>query len=246
MGEVAVSTTTDTSASPAAPGAAPVVNTVALPVLPAASGAVAATLPEVPSLPTPPLPTPPAMAAALYPYTAATPDQISMTQGESFTILIETGDWWSVQNASGQKGLAPSNFLILKRKRQLFLHLCRSRRRLPCQRCYIDNPFGEEPGAAEVKVIAPEKNHKAIFAAANPDASGLLLAKDAGAALMKSGLQPKDLRKVWTDAKAQGPKKCASGKMDLDEFIIAARLAEAAGGIFPPEQHAASADTSEA
>lgn len=114
MGEVAVSTTTDTSASPAAPGAAPVVNTVALPVLPAASGAVAATLPEVPSLPTPPLPTPPAMAAALYPYTAATPDQISMTQGESFTILIETGDWWSVQNASGQKGLAPSNFLEKK------------------------------------------------------------------------------------------------------------------------------------
>lgn len=71
-------------------------------------------MPPLPQAVLTPLPPPPAIAKALHPYTATTPDQISMTQGESFTILTETGDWWSVQNAAGQTGLAPKNFLEKK------------------------------------------------------------------------------------------------------------------------------------
>jgi len=98
-----------------------------------------------------------------------------------------------------------------------------------------DNPFGAEPAEAETKAITkPEDNHKTIFASKPLDAAGLLSAKDAGALLTQSGLKAAELRTVWTNAKKEGPKACPPAKMDLAEFLIAARMAEAAGGVFPP------------
>ena len=49
---------------------------------------------------------------ALYPYWPTAPNQISMTKGETFTLLDDTGKWWKVRTASGTaEGLVPSNYV---------------------------------------------------------------------------------------------------------------------------------------
>jgi hypothetical protein len=60
----------------------------------------------------------------------------------------------------------------------------------------------------------------------------MLSSEDAGALLLTSGLESSALAGLWADAKAAGPKTCATNEMDLTEFLIACELAVKAGGVF--------------
>ena len=91
-----------------------------------------------------------------------------------------------------------------------------------------ENPFADA-AAAET---AEEVQFKELFASGNPDATGTLSAKTAGALLSKSGLTATALQSVWNDAKKQGPGTCPTDKMDVAEFLVAASLAVEAGGKF--------------
>jgi hypothetical protein len=86
-------------------------------------------------------------------------------------------------------------------------------------------------GGVFVKVVKPDTGYTALFNSANP-ADGLLSSKDAGALLLTSGLESSALSELWVNAKAAGPKTCATDHMDLAEFLIACELAVKAGGVF--------------
>jgi len=223
------------------------------------TGAAASTqsdAPALPALPAPPalpaspsLPAPPAtVAEATYPYTATVEGQLTMVQGEVFTVLDASGNWWKLRNASGQEGVAPSNYLTKKEQlaatapapAQLPPAPAPAAAATPTPVVDVHNPFAEaadeNPFAEAVETdasTASKSLHQSLFTSANRDAEGLLTAKDAGALLAKSGLSNNDLRTIWASAKAEGPGVCAASKMDLAEFLIAAQKAEEAGGTFP-------------
>ena len=54
------------------------------------------------------------MCEAIFAYNAAALDQLSLVQGEVFTIIDDSGAWWRLRNASGREGMAPSNYLAKK------------------------------------------------------------------------------------------------------------------------------------
>lgn len=55
----------------------------------------------------------PIIAQALYPYEAAQddPTEISFNKDEVLTIVANDGRWWRAKRASGETGIAPSNYL---------------------------------------------------------------------------------------------------------------------------------------
>ena len=54
-------------------------------------------------------------AKARYSYQADPNDrnEISFAKGENLTVLIASGSWWLVKKETGEKGMAPSNYVLL-------------------------------------------------------------------------------------------------------------------------------------
>ena len=100
---------------------------------------------------------------------------------------------------------------------------------------YLSNiSDGGGGAAADVRQHAPTSAQSvaSLFESANPDASGMLPANVASALLAKSGLNKVDLKAVWGAAKKVNAGTCPKHKMDLAEFLVAVKKAEALGGIF--------------
>jgi len=52
------------------------------------------------------------VVAAVYPFTAIEPGDLSLVKGEHYTVLDDSQDhWWQVENANGEVGFIPSNYV---------------------------------------------------------------------------------------------------------------------------------------
>lgn len=58
----------------------------------------------------------PYKARALYAYDANPEDskEVSFVKGEILDVCNICGTWWPVKKASGEEGMAPSNYLVLE------------------------------------------------------------------------------------------------------------------------------------
>ncbi|TRY74799.1 hypothetical protein TCAL_07110 [Tigriopus californicus] len=70
---------------------------------------------EPPALPLPvPVPLPPnaKIVTAVYPFTAIEQGELTLVKGEDYAVLDDSQDhWWQVQNARGEVGFIPSNYV---------------------------------------------------------------------------------------------------------------------------------------
>ena len=55
-------------------------------------------------------------AVARYAFEASTSDEVTLIEGDSYEILEEdSSGWWKVKNKAGQIGMAPSNYMDVKK-----------------------------------------------------------------------------------------------------------------------------------